>query len=184
MRTSALKSLLTLGGVLFLLLFCLFPFGYMVLTGLAERPDFLRWQQRLSFTLDHYRDILTTPSLHFLDYLRNSLVVSFVSAACAVVIAALAAYALTRLRIPGKRPLLFGILAISLFPQVSLVSYLFKLMIGLGWINTYPALIFPYIAWTLPLTLWILVSYFAQFPSTSTGRPGSTAARCCSPCDG
>jgi trehalose/maltose transport system permease protein len=164
MRTSALKSLLTLGGVLFLLLFCLFPFGYMVLTGLAERPDFLRRQQRLSFTLDHFRDILTTPSLHFLDYLRNSLVVSFVSAACAVAIAALAAYALTRLRIPGKRPLLFGILAISLFPQVSLVSYLFKLMIGLGWINTYPALIFPYIAWTLPLTLWILVSYFAQIP--------------------
>ncbi|MEW6519808.1 MAG: carbohydrate ABC transporter permease [Thermodesulfobacteriota bacterium] len=37
-------------------------------------------------------------------------------------------------------------------------------MNALGWINTYPALIFPYIAWVLPLTLWILVSYFAQIP--------------------
>jgi multiple sugar transport system permease protein len=44
------------------------------------------------------------------------------------------------------------------------VGYLFKLMTALGWINTYPALIFPYVAWTLPLSLWILVSYFSRIP--------------------
>jgi multiple sugar transport system permease protein len=47
---------------------------------------------------------------------------------------------------------------------VSLVGYLYKLMTALGWINTYPALILPYVAWTLPLSLWILVSYFARIP--------------------
>ncbi|MFQ5905311.1 MAG: carbohydrate ABC transporter permease, partial [bacterium] len=39
-----------------------------------------------------------------------------------------------------------------------------KLMSRLSWINTYQGLILPYVAWTLPLSLWILVSYFAQMP--------------------
>jgi multiple sugar transport system permease protein len=164
MKTIRLGSLLTLAAALFMLVFCLVPFGYMVLTSLARRPDYLRRQEGIALTFGHYHDILTAQSLHFLDYLRNSLVISGVSAACAVAIAALAAYVLTRLRIPGKGVILFGILAASLFPQVSLVSYLFKVMNALGWIDTYPALILPYIAWVLPLSLWILVSYFAQIP--------------------
>jgi len=155
---------MTLAAALFLLLFCLLPFAYMILTAFARRPDFLRHTAELGFTLDHFRDILSVKSLHFVDYLGNSLLVSGISAACAVAIAALAAYALTRLQIPGKGATLFGVLIGSLFPQVSLVSYLFKLMNALGWINSYPALIFPYIAWILPLSLWILVSYFAQIP--------------------
>lgn len=164
MKNHGLRVLLTLTATLFMLSFCLLPFGYMVLTSFAQRPDYLRPQVKLILSLGHYQDILTVQSLHFLDYLRNSLVISGVSAACAVAIAALAAYVLTRLRIPGKGVILFGILAASLFPQVSLVSYLFKVMNSFGWINTYPALIFPYIAWVLPLSLWILVSYFAQIP--------------------
>jgi multiple sugar transport system permease protein len=51
-----------------------------------------------------------------------------------------------------------------MFPQVSLISYLFKFMSSLGWINTFQGLIFPYVAWSMPLSLWILVSYFGQIP--------------------
>lgn len=164
MRLFAFRPLLTLASALFMLLFCLVPFGFMVLTSFARQPDYLRRGEGIIFTLGHYHDILTTESLHFLDYLRNSLVISAFSAAFAVAIAALAAYALTRLPLPGKGVVLFGVLAASLFPQVSLASFLFKAMNALGWINTYPALILPYIAWILPLSLWILVSYFAQIP--------------------
>jgi multiple sugar transport system permease protein len=45
-----------------------------------------------------------------------------------------------------------------------LIGYLFKFIEKLGWINTYKALFFPYVAWTLPLALWILLSYFLQLP--------------------
>jgi multiple sugar transport system permease protein len=76
----------------------------------------------------------------------------------------LAAYAVTRLTWSGKRIFMVFVLALSMFPAISLISYLFKLMSALGWINTYLALILPYVAWTLPLSLWILVSYFAQVP--------------------
>jgi multiple sugar transport system permease protein len=102
--------------------------------------------------------------LHFLDYLRNSLIVSSVSALFAVAIASFAAFSITRVPTPGARVVLLLTLSVSMFPQISVVGYLFRLMRGWGWINTYPALITPYIAWTLPLMMWILVSFFSKIP--------------------
>jgi multiple sugar transport system permease protein len=158
------KAVLLGLGALLILLFSLSPFAYMVLTGLSRRPDFLQPGQSLELTTEHYHTVLTTDSLHFLAYVRNSLVVSTGSAIIAVSAASLAAYALTRLSLPGKALFMLGTLAVSLFPPVSLVSYLFKFMAAAGWINTPQALMLPYVAWTLPLSLWILVSYFSQVP--------------------
>lgn len=150
-------------GSIFMAMFCLTPFVYMFITSLSERVDFLS-SSDLRFSLDNYRSVLAVGSLHFLDYLRNSLIVSGASAFLCVFIAGLAAYAITRLALPGKMFILFFVLAVSMFPQVSIVGYLFKFMAGIGWTDTYLALIFPYIAWILPLSLWILVSYLAQIP--------------------
>lgn len=164
MSEERLRSLLLAGGAFLSLLFCLAPFGYMVLTGLSVDPDFLRPGAGFRFTLEHVASVLFSESIRFPAYLRNSLIVAAASATVAVLIAALAAYAFTRLRLPGKGAILLLVLAVSLFPPVSLVSYLFKAMAALGWINTWPALILPYVAWTLPLSVWILVSYFSQLP--------------------
>ena len=158
------RSVLITVGVISMILFCLFPFLYMIAVSLCSRPDFLSLKVPFIFTLKNYQAILTVPSLHFLNYLGNSLIISFVSALLAVLIASLAAYSLTRLNCPAKATVLFFILAVSLFPQISLISYLFKLMTSLHWINTYRALLFPYIAWILPLSVWILTGYFAQIP--------------------
>jgi multiple sugar transport system permease protein len=102
--------------------------------------------------------------MHFMAYLKNSILIAALSAGLSVAVAAAAAYAVTRLPFRGAAVFLFAVLAVSMFPQISLVSYLFKLMSALGWINTYPALVLPYAAWTLPLCLWLLVSYFARLP--------------------
>jgi multiple sugar transport system permease protein len=162
-ETGVKKTLLFLGAAA-TLVFCLGPFVYMVLTGLSAAPDFLRPAQAFVPTLAHYRAVLTSASAHFLHYLVNSLVISAVSAAASVAIAALGAYALTRMQMPAGRPTMLIILGISMFPPISLIGYLFKLMSALGWMNTYPALILPYVAWTLPLSLWILVSYIDGVP--------------------
>ena len=164
MTEPQLKNLLISVGSSFMLIFSLAPFIYMIVTSLSENPYFLSTTSSFTFTLSNYQDVVTAPSLHFLDYLRNSLIVSAASAVITILIACLAAYSLTRLQIPGKLFILFFVLAVSMFPQISLISYLFKVMAGLGWVNTYAALILPYIAWTLPLSLWILVSYFTQIP--------------------
>lgn len=148
-------------GAAAMALFCLAPFIYMFAVSLSGRPDLIGSG---GFTFANYAAVLGTPSLHFLDYLRNSLIVSVLAALITVLIASLAAYAITRLEMRGKAAVLFFVLAVSMFPQVSLIGYLFKLMSDLGLINTYAALVAPYVAWILPLSLWILVSYFAQIP--------------------
>jgi multiple sugar transport system permease protein len=158
------KKILVGVGALFTLLFCLAPFLYMLLTALSRYADFLRPETPYALTLSHIRTVLTSESIHFVAHLRNSVVISLVSACIAVFTASLAAYAVTRFTFPFKGLFMLIVLALSMFPEISLVSYLFAIMSGLGWINTFQALIFPYVAWTLPLTLWILVSYFSQIP--------------------
>jgi multiple sugar transport system permease protein len=158
------KSILVALGAVLTVVFCLSPFFYMALTSLSRHPDFLLPDKLFGITFSNFLSVICSDSVHFMAFLRNSLIISAASAVISVLIASLAAYAVTRLPVPGKIFLMFLILSVSMFPPVSLVSYLFKLMSVLGWVNTYQALVFPYAAWTLPLSLWILVSYFAQVP--------------------
>jgi multiple sugar transport system permease protein len=158
------KSILVALGAMLTLFFCLSPFFYMALTSLSRHPDFLLPDKPFGITFSNFLSVICSDSVHFMAFLRNSLIISAASAVISVLIASLAAYAVTRLPVPGTIFLMFLILSVSMFPPVSLVSYLFKLMSILGWVNTYQALVFPFAAWTLPLSLWILVSYFAQVP--------------------
>jgi multiple sugar transport system permease protein len=160
-----LKRVLLSAGVLLTVVITLGPVCYMLLTALSGTPDFFLPAKAFTLTLNHVVSVITSENLHFLAYTRNSIIISAAAAIISVFFASLAAYALTRLPLRHKGLLLGGVLALSMFPAISLVSYLFKLMAGLGWVDTYPALVLPYVAWTLPLSLWILVSYFAQVPT-------------------
>jgi len=150
-------------GIIFVIIFCLLPFVWMVAVSLSKTPDFLV-RGDYGFTIKNYLDILRLENLHFLDYLRNSLLVSGIVAVSSATIGALAAYAVSRLSFPGKIVIVLSVLALSMFPQISVVGYLYKFMSNIGWINTYNTLIFPYIAFSLPLAFWILLSYFSQIP--------------------
>ncbi|WP_038056233.1 carbohydrate ABC transporter permease [Thermodesulfobacterium hydrogeniphilum] len=146
-----------------ILSFCLMPFFYMLVISFSTSWD-ITSLDKIRFSFSNYIEILKDPSLHCLDYIKNSLIISAVSSFISVFIASLGAYAISRLDFPFKFFLLLFILASSMFPQITIVGYLFKFMNKLHLINTYLALIFPYIAWTLPLSLWIMVSYFSKIP--------------------
>ncbi len=156
--------LLRLLGLVLLAVFCCSPLLWMTLFSLARNPDFLLSGTAWSPTFDNYRDVLGARSLHIMAYLRNSVVVSVLSAMLVTIIAGLSGYALTRLRFPGRRALPIALLAISMFPQISIVGHLYKLMMSADWINTYQALVFPYAAIALPLAIWLMMSYFSQMP--------------------
>lgn len=164
MNEKLIKKILLWAAALFLFLFSVTPWIYMLITSLSQQPDFLTATVPFRFTLKNYSRVLTEPSLHFFQYLWNSLFVSSLSAVICVLVASVAAYGFTRFRTGASKAILFGILTCSMFPQISLVNFLFKTMTELHWINTHAALILPYVAWVLPLTLWILVSYFAEIP--------------------
>jgi len=162
-REEAIKRFLLVTGVIWLLIFSLIPFLWMVIISFSSSPDFLVRGEG-SFTLKNYIDIITIKTLHFPDYLKNSGIIAGLSALFATIIGAFAGYAVSRFRFRGRLPLIMCVLGLSMFPQISMVGYLYRMMSMLGWINTYPALILPYTAWGLPLALWMLLSYFSQIP--------------------
>ncbi len=163
MTDEKIKKVLLELGVLCLLIFCLFPFVWMLIISFSGRPDFLI-QKTFFATLKNYSDVLTIQNLHFLDYLKNSVVVAGATAVSSALIGACAAYAVSRIPFPGRIGLIIVVLGLSMFPQICIVGHLYRLMSHLGWINTHTGLILPYIAWSLPLALWILMSYFSQIP--------------------
>ncbi|MBU4054975.1 MAG: carbohydrate ABC transporter permease [Proteobacteria bacterium] len=164
MKEEMIQKALLVCGVTLTILFCLGPFFYMVLTAFGRHPDFLLPGKAYTPTLDNFRVVIFSESIPFMTYLKNSILISAISAVVSVGLVSPAAYAIARLPLPGKAAFLFGALGISMFPEISLISYLFKLMSAMNLVNTYMALILPYIAWTMPLSLWILVSYFSQVP--------------------
>lgn len=164
MSETRFQAALKAAGALILLGFCLLPSGWMLLVSFSRQPDFLLPEVDFSPTLQNYLDVVTDRSLHLPAYLFNSMVVSAASAVIATLAGGAAAYAVTRLQFRGRILLPLSLLAFSMFPQVSIVGYLFKLMVALDWINTRAALIFPYAALGLPLALWLMLSYFARIP--------------------
>jgi ABC-type glycerol-3-phosphate transport system permease component len=71
---------------------------------------------------------------------------------------------LARLVFPGRLVLLASVLAISMFPQISIVPPLYLVLRELGLIDTYPGLIFPYLTFAMPLAIWLLFGFFRQLP--------------------
>jgi multiple sugar transport system permease protein len=164
MKEEKIQSVLKYTFAVFLLIFCMLPYLWMVVVSLGKNPDFLSTGKGLYITLTNYSEVLSSESFHILDYLRNSIIISSVSALLAAVFASLSAYTVTRLRFPGRILIPVLLLGVSMFPQISIVGYLFRLMTNLGWINTYYALVFPYSTLGMPLALWIMLSYFSQIP--------------------
>lgn len=111
---------------------------------------------------DHYYALFAERD--FWTPICNSLVVAGTTTLFCVTVGALCAYALARLRFRWKVPILGFILAVTMFPQISLVPPLYLLLRAFHLINTYPGLIFPYVTFAMPLTVWLLVGFFRQLP--------------------
>ena len=114
------------------------------------------------WTLENYRGIFDT-SL-FTRALANSIGIALIATLLAVIIGSMAAYAIARLRFPGKGLLIATTLLIAMFPPISLVSPLFNLWRQLGLFDTWPGLIIPYLTFSLPLGIYTLSAFFREIP--------------------
>jgi multiple sugar transport system permease protein len=115
-------------------------------------------------TLEHYYDAFVTRS--FGQYLITSAIVAVVSTFCALVIGTLAAYALTRFRLPYNldRKLSLWILSTRMFPAIVTAVPLFLMMRDLRLLNTKASLIIVYTAFNLPFVVWMMRGFFAEVP--------------------
>lgn len=126
-------------------------------------------------TFDNYRGIFHGDL--FTSALVNSIGIGLITTAIAVVIGAMAAYAVARLAFPGKRLLIGVALLIAMFPQISLVTPIFNIERDLGLFNTWPGLIVPYITFALPLAIYTLSAFSARSPGIWKRRRRWTAPR-------
>jgi multiple sugar transport system permease protein len=144
-------------------IFCLLPFYWLVNISLKSGPD-LSAADILppNPTLDNYESIFRNDD--FTRALANSAIVSLVTTALGIVVGAFAAYALARLKMNFKFILLGVVLTISTFPQIAIAAPLFRLWTDIGLYNTIPGLVIPYLTFALPLSIYILVSFFREIP--------------------
>jgi len=114
------------------------------------------------WTWSNYKGIFT--SSEFTRPLLNSIGIGLIATFISVVLASLAAYAVARLKFPGKSALIGLSLLIAMFPLISLATPLFNIERQLGIFNTWIGLIIPYIAFGLPLGIYTLSAFFREIP--------------------
>jgi multiple sugar transport system permease protein len=155
------------------LLFIYLPVFYLLLTSISTRSEILstpiHWIPQ-NPTLKNYIDILTPGTATsevaktFKITLRNSLVVASSVTVIALVVGSLAAYALSRIRMPGRQTLLMGIMGTRMIPEVSLVIPLYILAARFGMLNKPPVLILTYLSFALPFAIWLMAAFFETIP--------------------
>jgi multiple sugar transport system permease protein len=154
-------------GELLIIVFALIPVLWIVSLSLKD-PATVADQNFIpqDWSLENY-DALFTGGFSdspFIKPLINSLGIALITTVISITLAAFAAYAIARLDFPGKALILAGALAIAIFPQISTVGPLFDMWRALGLYDTWPGLIIPYLTFSLPLAIYVLVAFFREIP--------------------
>lgn len=166
MRRTLMRKTLLAACMALSLMLTLFPFYWMAVSSFQhERALYdvsdIRWWPDLTYWENYVR---LFDGRHFHTYLVNSFFVSSVSMTIALAISSIASFALARIRFPGAKTILYLVLGISMLPAMVIISPLYFLLRSFQLYNTYFALIFPYIAFTMPFSLWNLTNFFRKLP--------------------
>ncbi len=191
-RARPFTRILVAVGTLLLIANGTFPLVWIILTSLKDENELIRTP--ITYlpadpTFSNYVQVFE--QLPFARFMLNSAIVSVSATIVCVVIAALAGYALGRLNMPFRRGILPAIVITSMFPALVLLVPLYRVFLGaeipvitqvanvlhaLGMtfmpvdlggpnlLNTYWALIIPYVALSLPIATLILTSFFQLIP--------------------
>jgi multiple sugar transport system permease protein len=142
-----------------------FPALWILFTSLKTESELMRLPITIwpaAPTLGNYARVFTDQPIFL--FMWNSFVVAVLSTILCVTVSALAAYALVRLRIPAPNVILSVLLAVAMFPLISLMVPLFSVMRDLQLLNTWWALIFPYAVLSMPVCTLVLISFFQDIP--------------------
>jgi ABC-type glycerol-3-phosphate transport system permease component len=163
-RTGLPMPLIIIGSVLVVLV-CLFPFWWMALSSVKTLRELYTippiWWPSMP-TLDNYYKVLFESNIP--RYFLNSVVISVGATGLALILAIFASYGFARFDFKGKSALQSFVLIGQLLPTAAIIVPLFVTLRVLGLVNTYWGLILVYMIITLPLSVWMLTSYFRAIP--------------------
>lgn len=146
-----------------IILFSVFPFYYAIITSLKTGSGLFAvdyWPAQWNFA--NYGQLFETGV--FGQNILNSVFVASVVVALSLFLAITAAYALGRIRFRGRAALLLTILSVSMFPQVAVLAGLFQVFREFGLSNSLWSLVFSYMIFTLPFTVWVLTTFMRDLP--------------------
>lgn len=141
---SPLMTVAGYTGMVLVLLVIAVPLLWIVITSLKERQDIYvrpaQWFPQPATTAN-YSDVTTR--IPFLDYMRNSVIITGVLSMAKIVLGVLSAYALSLLRFPGRGLVFLVVIAALMVPnQITVISN-YALVAQLGWRNTFQGIIIP-----------------------------------------
>lgn len=149
--------------VLTIVLWAVFPFYYAVITSLKSGSALFRVDY-FPFSWDWQNYVAVFQQQPFGRNILNSVAVAAVVVCISLLLGTLAAYALGRVTFRGRGLLLMTILAVSMFPQVAVLSGMFELIRTLGLYNDLSGLMIAYLILTLPFTVWVLTTFMRELP--------------------
>jgi trehalose/maltose transport system permease protein len=151
--------------VLIIAAYTMLPFAYAVSISFRTDAAVLIGARYLPDhpTLINFQNLFTNTT--FMRTILNSAYVATVTVILSLVAGSFAAYALGRVEFRGRMVILYTVLAMTMFPQISVLSGLFSIVNSLGVYGSTMALIFTYPIFTLPFTVWVLTSFFQGLPS-------------------
>jgi len=161
-RTLAMLSLIALAGLM--LSFLLAPFVWQVITALKPTAQLAQLPPLLPQppTWQSFGAVLTAPG--FLRAGVNSVVVAVLTVLLAFALGVPASYALAKLPVVGRNPILATLLCLSMFPAIANVAPLYLLFVQLGIRDSILAVVLSHSVFALPFTVWTLTSFFQEIP--------------------
>ncbi|GGP97847.1 sugar ABC transporter permease [Streptomyces mutabilis] len=145
-------------------LIALFPVAWLVYLSLGpDKNDYLHPERIWSkMTFDNYTYVLQ--HTQFFDWLKSSLVVSLGTTVIGVMVAATTGYAVSRMRFPGYRKLMWVLLVTQMFPIAVLIVPMYQILSDLRLVDSYLGLILVYCSTAVPYCAWLLKGYFDTIP--------------------
>ena len=142
----------------------LFPMAWMIVTSLHDNPEKYASVSELvtaPYSLRNYEEALQSDS--FTRYFVNSVMVGSVVTAGNILFCFLTGYALARRRFPGSTLVFGSLLAVLIIPPQVIMIPLFRMMVQLHWINSYAALIVPWLV--TPFGIFLVRQYVESLPA-------------------
>ncbi|MBB3918824.1 carbohydrate ABC transporter permease [Rhizobium fabae] len=163
MLLSIVKNTLFYLLVTIIVIIAVFPFYYAILTSLKTGTALFEvdyWPTSISF--GNYASVMGQGS--FGRSLANSAMIACIVVSASLLLSITASFALARVHFRGRALLMLTILSVSMFPQIAVLAGLFELIRWIGIFNTPFALIFSYMIFTLPFTVWVLTTFMRELP--------------------
>lgn len=141
-----------------------FPVAWIFYISLGPGEFDYRHPSRIAghATMSNYGYVLK--HTEFGTWMLNSLIVACGTMLLGVLLAASAGYAVSRMRFPGRRQLMYSFLLTQMFPVAVLMVPLYKIMAGLHLLDTYAGLVVIYCSTAVPYCAWLLKAYFDTIP--------------------